>query len=256
MISVDLIGGIGNNMFQYAIGRIFADKKNYNLSVTNIDQLQKYFTNAVEIFNRQSNTNNVLQIGYNSVFNTIQHIDVEHVLRHSGAIHFSGFFQKFCYYKENIDYLRNIFYYDDVHHHKPQTDDIVMHIRLGDYKCMNWYIHPEIFANILKHHLSEYNNCIIVTDEPDNSMLNCFKNFKNVHIINQSLIEDLSLIKYAKRLVISQSTFSWWGATLGFADKVYVPLFKTHTNFPWKTHPSKDEIDLVPDESKFTKLYI
>lgn len=255
MINVDLIGGIGNNMFQYAIGRIFADKKNYNLHVNNIHQLQSYFINAVNIVDRQIYSDNTLHVGYNSVHKTIQHIDVEQVQRHVGAVHFSGFFQKFCYYNENINMLRDVFSYSDEQHYKPHHDDIVMHIRLGDYKSMNWYIHPEIFAHILKQ-MDTYNNCMIVTDEPDSVMFNCFKNFKNIHIINQSLIEDLTLIRHAKRLVISQSTFSWWGAILGFADNVYIPLSKSCKNYPWKTNPSLDEIDLVPEIDRFVKLYI
>ena len=39
MVDVELIGGLGNNMFQYALGRIIADSKGYNLDTTNLDQL-------------------------------------------------------------------------------------------------------------------------------------------------------------------------------------------------------------------------
>ena len=49
MINAKLIGGLGNNMFQYSLGRILAEEKNYNLSVENIANLQKYFQISVKL---------------------------------------------------------------------------------------------------------------------------------------------------------------------------------------------------------------
>ena len=36
MVISELIGGLGNQMFQYALGRIIADNKNYNHVTNNI----------------------------------------------------------------------------------------------------------------------------------------------------------------------------------------------------------------------------
>ena len=46
MVDVELIGGLGNNMFQYALGRIIADEKGYNLNTTKLDQLDQFFKNV------------------------------------------------------------------------------------------------------------------------------------------------------------------------------------------------------------------
>ena len=256
MVQTELIGGTGNNMFQYAIARIFADKKKYNLYVDNIYQLQQYFNNVVNITDRASYDNNVLHIGYNSPQRTVQYFNENEVEHHTGKINFSGFFQKFSYYKDNLELVKSIFSYDDKLHLKPGDDDIVIHIRLGDYIAMNWFVEPLMFMRIIERLDLTYTNCLIVTDDPNNLLFDDIKKFKNVHIINQTLIEDLTLIRHAKQLIISQSTLSWWGAILGNADKVYVPVSCSKLNYPWKLNPGLDDIDLIPTDDKYIKIEI
>jgi predicted transcriptional regulator len=84
MVNVDLIGGIGNNMFQYAIARIYADKKNYNLHVNDIHNLQQYFKKVVNIDDRITNNNNILHVGYNSSSKTVQYLDTNQLYNHIG----------------------------------------------------------------------------------------------------------------------------------------------------------------------------
>jgi hypothetical protein len=254
MINVELIGGIGNNMFQYAIGRIIADIKNYNLYVKDIEKLQKYFPNVCNISNRITNNDNTLHVGYNSSNKTIQYLNIDELVQHNGGINFSGFFQKKFFYEKHFNFLKDLYSYNDQNYLKPLNEDIVIHIRLGDYLVMNWAISPQVYIEIIKKNNISYNKCYIVTDDPDNQLLKPLNILSNTHIVHQSFIEDLTMFKYAKRLIISQSTFSWWGAFLGNADKVYVPFSIKNQNYPWNLEPKLDDIDLIPINDKFIKV--
>lgn len=256
MVKTDLIGGIGNNMFQYAIAYLYACKKGYNLSVTNIHKLQQYFPNITNITNKQTNTNNILQLGYNSAKKTIQYLDTDLIEQHIGGLHFNGFFQKVEYYKKHINILQKIFEYDDTQYKKPGNKDLLIHARFGDYMQMNWFLHPKIIIKIIEDYKINYDNCIIVTDEPNNSLLTYFASLKNAVIIHQTLLEDFTMLRWAKQVIISQSTFSWWATFLGKPEKIYVPLSATHSNLPWQLHPKKDEIDLIPNSPPFIKVSI
>jgi hypothetical protein len=54
---------------------------------------------------------------------------------------------------------------------------------------------------------------------------------------------------------MSQSTFSWWGAQLGFQKHVYSPLY-LEQKYPWAANPGHDDIDLIFNNNKYIKVYI
>lgn len=254
MIVSHLIGGLGNNMFQYAIARIVADAKNYNLEINNISELQQYFPNVCNINDRLTVSDNILKIGYESHTGYVQHFDYNEVINHSGKIEFKGFFQKQEFYKEKINLLKTLFKYDDTHHLKPEPESLVIHIRLGDYKQLNWQLDPDIYIKIIEKANIKFSKCYVVTDEPTNEILSKFKIIPNVKIINSNVLQDLTLLRHAAYLIISQSTFSWWGAVLGEQQKVFAPV---HYNYRplWSNTPKIDDVDLI-FANKFIKVLI
>jgi hypothetical protein len=115
-----------------------------------------------------------------------------------------------------------------------------------------------MFANIVNTLTKDYARCIIVTDAPNHPLLDGFREIKNVVIRNKSRMEDFAFMKYAKRLILSQSTFSWWASFLGDQEKVYAPL-TINNNVPhyWKATPTLlNDVDLIPDNNKYIKFYI
>ena len=70
MIITNYLGRLGNQMFQYAIGRIIAEKKNYQLECHNHSEnanpsvVQKYFPNAIPISKGIRILENQLACGY------------------------------------------------------------------------------------------------------------------------------------------------------------------------------------------------
>ena len=72
-----------------------------------------------------------------------------------------------------------------------------------------------------------------------------------INSINKKYIADFVFVKNAKKVIIANSTFSWWAAFLG-EGKVYYPYIK----FPWLPNPTKSDIDLgVYNESRYNFVY-
>ena len=128
-----------------------------------------------------------------------------------------------------------------------EIDPLVMHVRRGDYQlkknrqigCLSSDYYQSINSDVL-----EKNEIWIFTDSP-NKVREEFKNFgTKIRLIEPPPISDpvesMILMSNASKIVISNSTFSWWAAK--FADprtSVYAPskLFE---------HRS-DPTDLIPD---------
>jgi hypothetical protein len=257
MITTRLIGGLGNNMFQYAIANIVAEEKGYNLTVENIHQLQSYFPAAVNITDRVTNNENILRVGYNSNNNNIQNINLDQIINHNGGVHFEGFFQKNKYYEKYANKLKGIFSYNDNLYFKPNIDDLIIHVRLGDYVNLKWNLSPDIYIKIIEDYNLLYKNCFIITDDPYNIVLKAFERIPNCYIQSRTVLEDLTMLRYAKRVIISQSSFSWWGTFLStqLEGKVFVPVH-TLCHPLWTSAPGYDDIDLIPDNNRYTKVLV
>ena len=106
MINVKLIGGLGNNMFQYALGRILAEEKKCNLIVDGIESLTKFFPNAINITNRQTLNGSTLHLGYKSANKTLQHINLPEIRLHDGPIALEGFFQKYDLFQNYLTQIK------------------------------------------------------------------------------------------------------------------------------------------------------
>ena len=252
MINVNLIGGLGNNMFQYSLGRILAEQKKYNLFVDNIQNLQKYFFNAININTNKTIDGQLLEVGYNSKEKTVQHVNLKEVVEYNGPINLAGFFQKYKYYIDYSDAIKQWFAYDDSAYFKPNQNDLVIHYRLTDYTSLNWNLHPEAFIENIQKKNIQYDNCYIITDEPNHPFIQQLLK-KNMVVVNQNELADFTLLKYAKQLIVSHSSFSWWASFLGDQEKVYIPMYKNFTSI-WKTFPNEvDDVDLIPDNTKYIK---
>jgi len=256
MISVKLIGGLGNNMFQYALGRILAEEKNCNLNVEGIESLTQYFPNAVNITNKLELKGTTLYLGYNSKEKTIQHVDMSEAFNHDGPIRLEGFFQKYQLYETYFEKIKHWFSYEESMFNKPTDDDLVIHYRLGDYITLNWNLLPEDFNEVIKSENIYYNKCYIITDDPQNALSQRLKTITNATILKQDELQDLTFMKYASKMIISHSSFSWWSAFLGNQKKVYVPLSKYRETCLWSDDPAIDNVNLIPLNEKFIKKFI
>lgn len=243
--------GLGNRLFQYCWSRYLAEEKGYFLECEKINGFPSTY---VPCEGKVVNTN----IGITP--EATQLLDENAILKHNGGVIIAGYPQRYEHYigfKDSIKQwlqIENEDMYD-----KPDKDDIVLNIRLGDYIPLGWNIDMNYYIDILR--TESYNKAIIICDEPNSPLLNPLINIgcevKNNSSFNHKYLADFVYVKYATKTIISNSTFSWWAAFLG-SGKIYFPCFK----FPWKnsveTYKSTniEEIDLrVYDEDRYNFIY-
>lgn len=160
--------------------------------------------------------------------------------------------------KENSVYLGNVDYIDFIHEDikqwlKPSSDALkiltpyiekydphnktCVHVRRGDYQY--WYKG----ANLLPKEYFENNwpegEVLIFSDDPQW----CKENLPEATLVHHDPLIDLSLMRMCKAHVISNSTFSWWGA-YGSKGVVYPD--------PWVKHK---EGNIIPKDNWYPSTW-
>lgn len=275
---IELAGGIGNQLFQFSAGiaRSFQngtpvnfDTSRVNHGVTSRDEiisnfvkvnsdkvvdfkfvkskLPRYYDVATHRISTVRRIDEVLRpsytspvTGYDDNFMRLPHFNIAR-----------GYFQSWRYVdflrKQNIQFelqiaesnslvskFSRIFDFDN---------DIAVHVRRGDYLRFKNSIGLLSYKYFLKaiNLLGTDRKVVVFSD--DSNIESEFPTSGNFvftpELAGASSIETLVLIKDFTNIVISNSTFSWWGAVLGAADKNVVAPKK------W-FRALDDPIDLLP----------
>ena len=239
--------GLGNQLFQYCWAREIAERKGYLLESSPILGFPITYTKLDGIIN---NDNPILTTGDTQVF------DMDSIYNHNGQIIIYGYSQRYDFYIKNKENIKKWLYIEDEDiYEKPNENDLILNIRLGDYVGLGWDLDMKYYIDIIKK--ETYDNVIIVCDEPENPKLSILKEMgcsikDNSNIGNMKFLADFVFVKNAKKCVIANSTFSWWATFLGNAETIYFPCIK----FPWISNPGKNDIDLrVYDEKRYKFIY-
>lgn len=236
-------GRMGNKMFEYAIARIIAESKGYRLYTIPIEG----FENTKTVVNGATITRNLY---YN---NHLFRLNIPHIKQHKGGIVLQGYFQRYDLIKEHKEKIKQWFHVENDNWEKPGDNDLVVHIRLGDYKDIgNNYLGFDYYYSTIKS--ETYDKCYIVTDEPTHEDIKKLESL-GCEIVSRSTMEDYYFLRNAKKLVISHSTFSWWAAYLGEAHTIHFPIHNglNSRGFWGKGH----DLDLIIDDDpriKYKKL--
>ena len=110
---------------------------------------------------------------------------------------------------------------------KPGIDDIVLHVRLGDFVNNKMVIDPAPQIAILRKALkSNSQRLIIVCAKPKRDVEeNYLKLFEEFHPImhHGTELEDFAVLRSANRIMVTNSTFSWLAAYMGSAKERWIP---------------------------------
>jgi hypothetical protein len=117
-----------------------------------------------------------------------------------------------------------------------RLDPTAIHVRLGDYTTNGWYIGDQWYLD----RMSETKGLVLVFSDNLHYCENLFKDFPNVLYIYEDSNESLCLMSKCRHHVISNSTFSWWGAWLSQSDDVTYPNWFHEINNGNCTFPNKD----------------
>ncbi len=235
MIEVRYRDRLGNNLFQYCFGRILAEELGYQLVAKPIPHFPgTYAVVAGQAFE-------------SPVWNCPDGVRLDEILadRTPRRIVVNGYMQQYRDYRPYRDKIRQ---WVEIGRSqvRPEPDALVLHIRLGDYRQIGWVLSPEYYHAIIAR--ESFSRLYIVTDEPDSPLLESFVKYTPT-LVTGSPIESLRFIRSSRRIVLSQSTYGWWGAFLSEADRIYFPLPRRSV---WT--PERTVIDLRVDESRY--IYI
>lgn len=250
MITCDLRGGLGNQLFQIfaTISCAIDTKKKFYFF--NIEKLggagssvrPTYWQNLLTrlkpfltpLTNSLPEMNLVQEKGFHYTELPVNKIHAENkdVMLH-------GYFQSYKYFEHNFNAIYNAIGFEKIIHKLLKrkyinksffNDTISMHFRLGDYKHLPEY-HPiakyEYYKNALSYITDLYkekNFCIIYFCEeeditPVNIIINQLKEaFSNVSFLrgDNSLQdwEQMLVMSCCENNIIANSSFSWWAAYL------------------------------------------
>jgi hypothetical protein len=214
MIEVRYDGGMGNNMFQYCLGRILAEELGFALQAGPIAG----FPNTDEKIDGLSIQDPVQVL-------TGQKIDWDEVRADQShrRIVLDGWFQRFEYYRPWRHKIRQWL----AIHPAVRTPDIkpgvVVHIRRADYVRHGWALPYSYYDEALETLLPHCGDVWIVTDDRHDPFLRKFWDWKP-KLFHGTALETILLMSRSPRLVISQSSFSWWPTFLGDVESIICPL--------------------------------
>lgn len=211
MITVTKNGTLGNNMWQYAVARIIAEKNNLKLNCFSIPGFH--------------NTNNVVTGKIiNSPTRQISghRFDMNSIGSNTKII-MNGFFQRYEYIKEYKNEVKEWFKLDINTPFEVNKNDLVVSIRRG------WNGYPVYYCPPQEYFIENLNkiDCdriILCTDTFEDPFFKFLEKL-NVEVIkaNYSPLEQFSLIQKSNKIFLTSSTFCWWAAFLSNASEIYYP---------------------------------
>jgi hypothetical protein len=227
MINVKIMGGLGNQLFQWACARNLQEKYghyiNYNYDFYKGQNWRKpqldEFKNIV--FNNIEENHTLSQVSIGDGFNYDNFLRYD-FSQNQRCYNLQGYWQSEKYFKENEQVIRkNLDIDEDTAYYisnkypfigKEKTASI--HIRRTDYVTSNGY-HPVQPISYYEAGLDqiEYDKLVVFSDDVHWCKDNL--NFNNmVFAEDNTNIQDLYLMNMCQHNVIANSSFSWWAAWL------------------------------------------
>ena len=214
MIQVKFEGRLGNCLFQYCFGRILAEHLGYRLIADPIEG----FPGTFELVDGKS-----IHSSPPVVIEGVSRPDFRELIETANhrPVIVNAYLQDYRYYAPYLSQIRHWLRFEEYDRRMYQTADesLVVNIRLGDYLKCDWALVPEFYLQIIES--LQFDSLIIVTDSPRSNFLHAFDRFRP-RIVHADPLSDMKWLRNSSRLVISQSTFSWWGAILSDAE-VWMP---------------------------------
>ena len=224
---VKVMGGIGNQLFQYAFGKLQTKRGTYVLYDTTWYTKHRTLPERpfrLDKFNLKYKSGN-----FKPMNTTVKEVSYDPNLITLWNHNFHGYWQYLDYYKDIIPELREEFKVKEQYitsdykrylNKIKQGDSIAVHVRRGDYLNKGHVVLPLDYYQTALSNLR--GNIFIFSDD----IPWCKKYFQNAIFIEK--VDDylaFELMRMCTHQVISNSTFSWWAAILNDNPRkiVYAP---------------------------------
>lgn len=248
---IKLYGGLGNQMFQYALGvhmsNVYKTDVIFDKSWFKREQdpprpyrLDKFFTHV--------------RAGLFLAQKTI-HEDRSHYYKYNEAIltmkeaNIFGYWQHHKYIEPILPILKEEFCLKQTEYTSTFTElramiicneSTALHVRRGDYVSING--HHLLPLDYYKEALTYTKGKVYIFSD---DLFWCKENFTNAIFVDESDYHSIELMKLCKHKIIANSTFSWWAAMLSKSTGVVVAPKK------WREDPEEqrriDEEGMCPE---------
>jgi len=229
-VSIKLIGGLANNLFQIATVLAYSLKHGCDYCIpTVIDQphypdQKVFFSKNLKYCEYGVITQVPMEGGYNfssHVYYTEPHFHFKEIPKYDcDKLWLNGYFQSYKYFN---DYREEILKILGLPTFTIQPETIFIHHRLGDYKNLTKFhkiISEEYISSALSYFaVRGYKKFLVFSDEIEESKKIINSDIYNllefVYSVDNTEVQDLSLMASCAGGIMSASSFSWWGAYLG-----------------------------------------
>jgi len=282
MIMIEIKGGIGNQLFQYAAARSLAYQNNSKLGI------DKSF------FEINGYSKRELSLQHLNINPKIKFISMLKKIKYLRKIGFLSKYlindiveeksNEFIYEKINYKYgklnvmtgyFQSYKFFEDIRpilieEIKPRKKSIALnkyinllegakktvslHVRRGDYVELGWELEINYYINALNEIIKKVEienplEIFVFSDDLlwcENNILNEIPEKCNVTLVDDNSLKDyeeIFLMSLCDNNIISNSTFSWWGAWLNQKkDKIVISPEK------WIDNKNVKEFDIIPKE--------
>lgn len=275
MISCNLMGGLGNQIFQIFATINYAIKNKKQFGFLNVKTLGENYTTIRYTFwetffsKLQPFLKNRLGTGYQINEKQFSYDELPDIRMIKENILLYGYFQSYKYFQENYALICRIICLDKMKEdlliklkfNKEELKNVIsMHFRIGDYKLAPHY-HPlatHLYYEIAVEYISkkqplssESYKVIYFCEDVDiddvmkiiNSLEQKFTNYKFIRCDNNLADwEQMLFMSCCNHNIIANSSFSWWGAYFNSAEDKIV----CYPSVWFGTHAQHDTKDLCP----------
>jgi hypothetical protein len=248
-VIVETMGGIGNQLFQYAFGKSLSIKRKCTLYLDN-SWFEKEHGN---IYAKRLFRLNFFKCQYREMnwilkkMSTLSKTNSEIIYRYDPLItekinfinKYHGYWQSYKYFdfaktsiQSEIQLKEKSDAYKLMEHNIKQNDYLCIHIRRGDYflnpmiKDIHGVITIDYYQEAINYLESKFGllRKLIFSDDPDwcKNNLQVNKSYKIFKNNNFNDYEELTLMAKCKYFIIANSSFSWWAAYLSETDETRI----------------------------------
>jgi galactoside 2-L-fucosyltransferase 1/2 len=250
-VCIELLGGLGNNLFQLA--------STYGIAIRNNSvprcKMNIKLKKILKILDINYQKNDVSVIPYPNIQIISEYATYKKIINRSNHLFIGDFLQSYKYFNPNMtiqfkpsikkqamEYIQN---------NSNHSITIGVHIRRGDHINLKYLNFPpdQYFKNAINFYKFKYGNKIqFIIVSNDFKWCQSQKYFKNTHIITEKHPPelDLAILSSCNHVIMSIGTFSWWGGFMSKGDVIY------YDNEFDMNHPiNKNKVnvhDYYPDE--------